>query len=98
MRMRTIIRAARARIIGAMFWTTVHQIRVLCLPVSLEPLRDFGAIGFSPPLGATLHDFFRALLVGERRRGPLISLAIAAQRQVDYPQATAVHDVVAGSG
>ena len=46
--MRTSSRAARARIIGAVFSIIAHQIRVFCLPVSFEPLRDFFTIGFTP--------------------------------------------------
>ena len=53
MRMRTSIRAARARIIGAIFVTIAHQIRAFCLPVSFRPLRDFLPIGFHPPFPGT---------------------------------------------
>ena len=55
MRMRTTNRAARARIIGAVFVIIAHQIRAFCLPVirdfcpvSFCLLRDFLPIGFHP--------------------------------------------------
>lgn len=70
MRMRTSIRAARARIIGAIFVTIAHQIRAFCLPVSFRPSRDFLPIGFHPLPRNFLHGSIRAVFVGARREGP----------------------------